>query len=158
MSNYTLVDTPQKLEAMVNAIASNNKILAVDCETLGLHARKDKLRLIQINDKENTYLVDCFGFGNYQQLKKLGDVLSNKSTKTIFHNYKFDAQFLLKYLNIRVGTVFDTYIADVLMDFQAGHKLSNISLRYLNVNLDKTEQRSDWSGELTQSQLQYFFQ
>lgn len=156
MPDYKLVTNPQELDAMISSITTGNKILAADTETTSLHVRNGKLRLVQLNDSENTYLVDCFRFDSYGQLDKLGRVLADKNIKSIWQNFKFDYAFIFKYLGHRVReSFFDTYLADVLIDFPAGHKLSDIARRYLDISLDKTEQVSDWSGELTESQLQY---
>ncbi len=155
MSEYILVDNPQKLDIMVNSIMSSLAPLELDSETTALHPKDGKLRLIQLNRGTGIFLVDCFAFDNYKQLYKIKQILEDRSIKKILHNVKFDWMWFYAFLDARMRTFFDTFVADVLIDYTAGHKLSDIARRYLNVDLDKTEQKSDWSGVLTQEQLKY---
>lgn len=156
MPNYLLVDNSQKLDAMVNSIASSCSILALDIETTSLAPRHGKIRLVQVNDSKNTYIIDCKAFNyDYDKLSKFWQLIFDKKTKLIIHNRNFEHQWFLYHLGRHTRTVFDTQIASTLVEFQGRHSLSAISQKYLNINLDKTEQKSDWSGELTESQLDY---
>src|SRR5262249_991583 len=73
----------------------------------------------------------------------------------IGQNLKFDHQWLKYFLGTNLKTIFDTYIASILLDFEDKHDLATILNRYLNVSISKEEQKSDWSGVLTTSQLEY---
>lgn len=153
---YKLVENSIQLEQMLQDLSESNNIYGLDTETTALKPKDGKLRVIQIN-KENSdpYVIDCFKFDSYKSLYKLKAFLEDKQNKFILHNVKFDYQWLLYHLNARLGTFFDTYIADTLCDFSASHSLASVALRHLNVVLDKTEQKSDWSGVLSSEQLEY---
>jgi DNA polymerase-1 len=80
------------------------------------------------------------------------------SLVTIFHNAKFDLQFLRQAGLPVQGRLVDTMLASQLLD--AGlhtrrHSLADLVHHCLHETLAKEEQRSDWSGALSPQQLQY---
>jgi DNA polymerase-1 len=77
---------------------------------------------------------------------------------TITGNSKFDYQFLHALYGISLSPIFDTMLADQVLsggNYAASYSLEAVAQRYLDESLDKSEQRSDWSGELSESQLEY---
>ena len=142
---------------MVNAISSNSSILGVDIETTSLAPRHGKIRLIQINDEKDTYIVDCKAFDyEYARLAKLSAILSDPNRKLIIQNRKFEHSWFLYHMGFQTQTVFDTYLASILIDFRGKHGLDTLAKKYLvGVDMSKAEQASDWSGELSESQLNY---
>jgi DNA polymerase-1 len=73
----------------------------------------------------------------------------------IGHNLKFDSQFLYKQ-GVWLSPVFDTLLADQVVHYRSyGRGLGDLAKDYLDVELPKGLQTSDWSGELTQEQLDY---
>src|SRR6185369_4785658 len=117
-----------------------------------------KLRLLQLATPQTSYVIDCFRFST-EQLKPLLDVIVAEQPVKIAHNAKFDAKFLMRHLGgVRLNGIFDTYLASTLIS--AGnesdrHGLGPVAYRYLNLELDKEQQRSNWSGELNEYQLEY---
>ena len=76
----------------------------------------------------------------------------------IFHNAKFDYQFLFAEHGIRVKPIFDTMLAAQLLDGGeqgASYALAAVAERYLEEELDKSGQREDWSRELSGRQIEY---
>ncbi|HJQ34548.1 MAG TPA: DNA polymerase [Pyrinomonadaceae bacterium] len=92
----------------------------------------------------------------------------------VAHNAKFDAKWVRHYLGVELcsdfdsrgdnkneverGGLFDTLLASQLIsagEQEDRHSLASVSERYLNVPVDKTQQVSDWSGELSAAQLEY---
>ena len=74
------------------------------------------------------------------------------------HNLKFDYQFLHDLYGISLSPVFDTMLAAQVLsggNYAASYSLEAVAERYLDESLDKSEQRSDWSGELSGAQLEY---
>lgn len=141
---YKLVTTPLQLDTMINSITQVGRVLSSDTETTGLDPKTSKLRLIQVYDGFDVYLVDCFAFDSYNQLSKIAQVYEDPDIKSTWFNLKFDYKFLLQYLGCRVNNYFDCYIASVLLDFskvRGYHKLSSVAKRYLNIDLSKTEQK-----------------
>jgi DNA polymerase-1 len=130
--------------------------VAVDTETTGLDPRKDRVRLLSlavptIDGGTFCYLVDCFK----PNPSPLWERLAEKDL--ILHNAAFDLAFLSRMGFIPAGKVHDTLILAQLLTAgtREPNKLADRALRYLGQSLDKTEQRSDWTGELTAQQVGY---
>ncbi len=132
------------------------KVMAVDIETTGLDPHSHRARLIQLVVPGMPVLViDCFSFLP-QGLELLRAALTGDGVK-VFHNAKFDLQFLLA-LGIRVTHVFDTMLAAQILRSSGGPERANLAAvckHYLNETVDKNEQKSDWSAALTAAQLAY---
>jgi len=77
------------------------------------------------------------------------------------HNIGFDTQFLVSagFPWASVDSCWDTMLAAIVLDgvgpAKGRHTLQALAERFLGVNLPKEQQRSDWSGELSQEQLEY---
>ena len=132
------------------------KVIAVDTETTGLDPHTCQLRLIQLAAEDLPVLViDCFSF--LPEGRELINAILSTSGIKIFQNAKFDLQFLMA-LDIFPPTLFDTMLASQLLRGSGGPVQSNLKAlaqHYLNEDLDKEEQTSNWQGELTESQILY---
>ncbi|MGI8493968.1 MAG: DNA polymerase, partial [Pyrinomonadaceae bacterium] len=77
----------------------------------------------------------------------------------IAHNAKFDAKWVKHHLGVDLGGVFDTLLASQLIaagDQDRRHNLAEVAQVFAGIELDKSEQVSDWSAaELSQSQVEY---
>lgn len=151
-----LITTPDELQAAVAQLAAET-FIGFDTETTGLDPHRARLRLLQFATPSESFILDAFHFPA-GALKPLLDLLAANRPIKVAHNAKFDAEFLLQHHGVRLGAVFDTYLASLLIS--AGnesdrHGLEPVAARYLNVELDKSFQVSDWSGELSESQLEY---
>ncbi len=155
MLNYQLIETSSDIDRVIPFLMEN-PILALDTETTNLNPLNGKLRLIQFKTfKGDIYIIDCFAF-DYRYLgDKLKPVFENKETKIVIQNALFEYKWIYHYLKVRLNNVFDTYLASVLIDFHSDHDLGFLIEKYLNITIDKDEQRSNWAGILTQSQLNY---
>jgi DNA polymerase I len=155
-SNYKLITNVDELPQVVAAL---NGALAVglDTETTGLDPHTSRLRLLQLATPETSFIIDLFRF-KPEHLAPVWPRLIAPQPIKIAHNAKFDAKFLLRHYGVRLGGIYDTYLASVLIS--AGnendrHGLEAVAARYLDVQLDKAAQLSDWSGELSEYQLAY---
>jgi len=132
------------------------KALAVDTETTGLDPHTDKLRLIQIAaDGLPVLVIDCLAFLP-SGLDIIKDILESRAVK-IFQNAKFDLQFLMA-IGIHPTPIFDTMLAGQLLRSSGGASRANLDAlaqHYLNETVQKDEQKSDWSGKLSENQLAY---
>ncbi len=152
----------QPIRAVRNAVKDQLKAAKAKLKTAtgllkraGLDPHQAKIRLIQLA-VENcpAVMVDLDAFDNLQDLEALCRVLMNDSVK-VFHNANFDIKMLWA-IGIDVsGPIFDTMLAAKLLSSSGRVGLANIAKRYLDMYLSKTEQASDWSGDLTDSQLLY---
>jgi DNA polymerase I len=151
--DYRLVTTAEDLAAVAKALQSAEAI-GVDIETTALSPRDGGMRLLQLATPEETFVIDAFEVSN---LSPLTEVLEGGTVK-VGHNLKFDYQFLHAIYGISLSPLFDTMLAAQVLDggnYAASYSLEAVMERYLDESLDKSEQRSDWSGQLSEAQLEY---
>lgn len=153
---YRIIKQPSDLLPYLPTLQSASH-LAVDTETTGLDPHSDRLRLIQLGVSGlPIFLIDCDTFLTTGSIMLRDLFLS--AGEVIFHNAKFDLQFLLD-IGITVPHIFDTMLAAQLLRPCGGPakaSLSAVTEHYLGITLDKTEQTGNWNGTaLTPSQLEY---
>lgn len=151
VTEYLLIEEDKYLDIVVNHLLIKS-VLAIDTETTGLNPRKDKLRLIQIACEDYpTVIIDCFKCNP----KLIQPLLLNQAVK-IFHNAKFDLQFFLA-LGVEINqSLFDTMLAhQLVIGNRYNASLKDVCKKYLDVELNKNEQKSNWGETLTKNQLEY---
>lgn len=128
-------------------------VVAVDTETRGLNLRRDRLCLTQICDDEGVVSFIRYVDENAPNLKKL---LSSDVLK-LCHYARFDMAVLKYYLNVDVWPVFCSKVASKLVrTYTDRHSLKDLVREFLGVEMDKTNQTSDWGRQdLSPSQLDY---
>ena len=138
--------------------------LGFDTETTELDPYKGRLRLLQLSTGRNTYVFDVFRLGGSDThandaLAPLRELLEDPGITKIAHNAKFDLKWVRHHLGCETNGIFDTFLASVLIaagDGDRRHSLADVAKFFTDVELDKSEQVSDWNAsELSQSQLQY---
>ena len=155
MSNYQLFqnDLPNKV------LKSFKGDISIDTETLGLNIKRDRLCLIQLRNETNkkVYLIKFEEDLSAKFSKNIKLLLENKSLTKIFHFGRFDMAVLKENLKINVKNVFCTKIASKLTrTYSSKHGLKDLVYEILDIQLDKTEQSSDWSRKkLTKKQIEY---
>ncbi|WP_456464822.1 bifunctional 3'-5' exonuclease/DNA polymerase [Persephonella sp.] len=115
---------------------------------------QDKVRLIQIGNREKIYIYDMFRIPEFS--KHLRKLLETKGV--VGHNLKFDIKFLKTNFNIFPQIVFDTMIASQLLseNEREKHSLQAVAYRLTDDELDKTQQSSAWGlRNLSKEQLDY---
>jgi DNA polymerase I-like protein with 3'-5' exonuclease and polymerase domains len=155
-ANYKLITDTDELPQIADELRSQSAI-GLDTETTGLDPHTAKLRLLQLATPQNSYIFDCFRL-RAEQLAPLLEIIAAEQPVKIAHNAKFDSKFLLKHLGVRMGGVFDTYLASLLIaagDENLRHGLEPVVNRHLNQQLNKDAQLSNWGGELSLNQLEY---
>ena len=155
MSNYQLFHNDLPLKSL----KSFKGDITIDTETLGLNIKRDRLCLIQLRNESNkkVYLIKFDKDISPANSKNIKSLLEDKSLTKIFHYARFDMAVLKENLKINVRNVFCTKIASKLTrTYSSKHGLKDLVKEILNVELDKTEQTSDWSQKkLTKQQIQY---
>ena len=130
-------------------------ILAVDGEFMGLNVRRDPLCLIQISSGNSDAHIVQFDRENYSApnlVKLLGD---NKITK-IFHYGRADIAHIKYYLKTDTNNILDTKIASKLArSYSDNHSLKTLIKEFINIDISKQFQSSDFGGELSPAQLKY---
>ena len=155
MSNYQLFqnDLPSKV------LKSFKGDISIDTETLGLNIKRDRLCLIQLRNEtdKKVYLIKFEEDLSPKLSKNLKTLLENKDLTKIFHFGRFDMAVLKENLKISVKNVFCTKVASKLTrTYSSKHGLKDLVYEILDIQLDKTEQSSDWSKKkLTKKQIEY---
>ncbi len=130
--------------------------VAVDTETLGLKAARDKLCLVQLSAGDGTAHIVQLDRDNYNapHLKKL---LADSSVVKIFHYARFDVATLAHYLHVNCAPIWCTKIASKLArTYTDKHGLKDLCRELVDVDLSKQQQSSDWgAAELSPAQLEY---
>ena len=155
MSNYQLFQNDLPLQSL----KSFKGDITIDTETLGLNVKRDRLCLIQLRNESNkkVYLIQFDQNISSANSKNIKSLMEDKSLTKIFHYARFDMAVLKENLNINVKNIFCTKIASKLTrTYSSRHGLKDLVKEILNIELDKTEQTSDWSQKkLTKQQIQY---
>ena len=155
MSNYQLFhnDLPSKV------LKSFKGDISIDTETLGLNIKRDRLCLIQLRNEANRkiYLIKFDEKLSPKLSKNIKTLLENNNLTKIFHFARFDMAVLKENLKINVKNVFCTKVASKLTrTYSSKHGLKDLVYEILDIQLDKTEQSSDWSKKkLTKKQIEY---
>ena len=143
---------------------AGEKLLGFDTETTELDPYRGDLRLVQFSTGKATYVIDLKTFGANGSLRSnpdlapLRDVLSDAGRKKVAHNAKFDAKWVRHHLGAELNGIYDTFLASQLIaagDSERRHSLADVAQFFTGTELDKSEQVSDWSAELSQSQIEY---
>lgn len=130
--------------------------IAIDCETMGLNLKRDRLCWVQIADGSgNIYLIQIEK--GVKSAPNLAKILESKATQKIFHFARFDVAMLKQNLNIEVKNIFCTKIASKLIrTYTDSHGLKDLCKELLGVQLSKQQQSSDWGAkDINKDQQQY---
>ena len=130
-------------------------VIAVDGEFMGLNVRRDPLCLIQISTgKSDAYIIQLDRI-NYDA-PNLIKILSDEKIKKIFHYGRADMAHIKYYLKTETNNVLDTKIASRLArSYADNHSLKTLIKEFVNIDISKQFQNSDFGGELTPAQLKY---
>ena len=130
-------------------------IIAVDGEFMGLNVKRDPLCLIQISSGNLDAHIIQLDRSNYDapNLKK---ILSSEKITKIFHYGRADMAHIKYYLKTETKNILDTKIASKLArSYSDSHSLKTLIKEFVNVDISKQFQSSDFGGELTSAQLKY---
>jgi DNA polymerase I-like protein with 3'-5' exonuclease and polymerase domains len=160
---FQFIDNADALRKAMEEL-SKHEFLGFDTETTELDPYDGDIRLVQLAAADSVRVIDLKPFREKDgvrenpDLEPLRQLLEAQKPIKIAHNAKFDAKWIKHHLNVELGGVFDTYIASQLVsagDTDHRHSLAEVVNRYLNQEVDKTQQVSNWADELSQSQLEY---
>ena len=129
--------------------------IAVDGEFMGLNVRRDPLCLIQLSSGMSDAHIIQFDRNHYNA-PNLVKILSNEKIIKIFHYGRADLAHIKYYLKTDTNNILDTKIASKLArSYSDNHSLKTLIKEFINVDISKQFQNSDFGGELTPAQLKY---
>lgn len=131
-------------------------VIGCDTETSSLNSKYGKIFSIQFSDGVFNVLVPL---SEGVRLGKLSDILDSPSVTKIFHNAKFDLDFLGA-VGIGVRNIFDTMIAERVLTRGANQSasLAETLYRYFAVDLEKSHRskfNKTWDGVWTEDLVEY---
>ena len=84
------------------------------------------------------------------------NILSNEKITKIFHYGRADIAHIKYYLKTETNNILDTKIASKLArSYSDNHSLKTLIKEFINIDISKQFQSSDFGGELTPAQLKY---
>ena len=130
-------------------------VIAVDGEFMGLNVRRDPLCLIQISSGKNDAHIIQLDRSNYEA-PNLAKILKNDKITKIFHFGRADIAYIKYYLKTETNNILDTKIASKLArSYSDNHSLKTLIKEFVNIDISKQFQSSDFGGELTPAQQKY---
>jgi len=141
---YLTVLTDQDLVAAIARL--NTVACALDTETTGLNAKRDKLRTINLSDGQTHVVIDAWGITDWTLLQSYLDQVGTVS----MHTYLFDLAFL-DVIGIRVNPdkVYDVRTAAMVLESKedwTDYRLQGIAKRHLAEHVSKAEQKRGWDA------------
>jgi len=130
-------------------------LIAVDGEFMGLNVRRDPLCLIQLSSGNSEAHIIQFDRKNYNA-PNLIKLLVNDNITKIFHYGRADIAHIKYYLKTDTNNILDTKIASKLArSYSDSHSLKVLIKEFINIDVSKQFQSSDFGGELSPAQLKY---
>ena len=130
-------------------------IIAVDGEFMGLDVKRDPLCLIQISTGNLDAHIVQLDRSTYKA-PNLIKILADQSITKIFHYGRADLAHIKHYLKTNTNNILDTKIASKLArSYSDNHSLKTLIKEFINIDVSKQYQSSDFGGELSSSQLKY---
>ena len=129
--------------------------IAIDGEFMGLNVNRDPLCLLQISSGNMDAHIVQLNRETYKA-PNLVKLLQDKNITKIFHYARADLTFIKHYLKIEVANIQDTKIQSKLArSYSDKHGLKDLIKEFINIDISKQLQSSDFGGKLTPAQLKY---
>ena len=130
-------------------------VIAVDGEFMGLNVKRDPLCLIQISSGNSDAHIVQLDRSAYNA-PNLVNILSDPNITKIFHFGRADMAHIKYYLKTETNNILDTKIASKLArSYSDSHSLKTLIKEFINIDVSKQFQSSDFGGELSPAQLKY---
>ena len=130
-------------------------LIAIDGEFMGLNVERDPLCLIQVSSGNADAHIVKLNRTNYYA-PNLCKLLSDPNIKKIFHYGRADIAHIKYYLKTETNNFLDTKIASKLArSYSDNHSLKILIKEFINIDISKQFQSSDFGGDLSPSQLKY---
>ena len=149
MTNFTYSkDLPDNLDL--------GKVVAVDCETMGLNHGRDRLCVVQLSSGDgHTHIVQIEK--DQTKAHNLEKLLQDEDILKLFHFGRFDIAILYSTFGLLSSPVYCTKIASkIARTYTDRHGLKNLLAELLEIDISKQQQSSDWGAKtLTKAQIDY---
>ena len=139
-----------------NIDLSNEKVLGLDSEALGLTLGRDPLTLIQLGLQSKQFYLIKLDRETYSA-PNLVKVLSNSSIQFVMHYARQDLLWLKYHLKVEPKNIFCTKVASkIARTASSMHGYKDLVKEFCGKDISKREQTSDWGDpNLTEKQIRY---
>lgn len=144
-------------EILARARSTHNPcMVAIDCETMGLNAHRDRLCVVQLSFGDGTAHLIQVPVNDWHA-PVLADMLADTAITKLYHFGRFDIAALYHNLGVMSAPNYCTKIASRLVrTYTDRHSLKELCRELLGIELSKEQQSSDWGqATLTQAQMTY---
>ena len=131
-------------------------IVAIDCETMGLNPKRDRLCVVQLSSGDgHAHLVQVAK--GQTAAPNLCRMLEDPNVLKLFHFGRFDIAAMMAAFGVLTAPVYCTKIASRMSrTYTDRHGLKNLLQELLSVDISKQQQSSDWGAEqLSKAQVEY---
>ena len=131
-------------------------IVAIDCETMGLNPKRDRLCVVQLSSGDgHAHLVQVAK--GQTAAPNLCRMLEDPNVLKLFHFGRFDIAAMKAAFGALTAPVYCTKIASrMTRTYTDRHGLKNLLQELLSVDISKQQQSSDWGAEqLSKAQVEY---
>ena len=129
--------------------------VAIDGEFMGLNIKRDPLCLIQISTGNSDAHIIQLNRKTYKA-PNLIKLLKDKKIKKLFHYARSDLSFIKHYLKTDVENIQCSKLKSRIgRTFTDKHGLKDLIKEFLDIDISKQKQNSDFGGKLSSSQLKY---
>lgn len=126
--------------------------IAIDTEADSFFHYQESVCLIQVTAGQRDFIVDPLADFD---ITGLGDVLADPQRVKVFHDGEYDVLIMKRDYGFEFAELFDTRVAAAALG-SATPGLASVLNEHFGVELDKSQQRSDWSARpLSPEQLDY---
>lgn len=156
---YAYVTDGRILSNLADEFSDKKVNIALDIETTDLRPEDGRCRLVQVRVDDKTYVFDMYAVGDagYKDLERL-----LTGNRVFGHNLIFEFRWLFKNgcrparFSCRDSFVASKIVTNGMENETGLNSLAGVVARYLDVELSKDEQTSNWDAELlTEEQLAY---
>ena len=135
---------------------SNEKIIAIDNEALGLVLGRDPLTLVQLGLQSKQFFLIKLNRETYKA-PNLVKILSNSATQFVMHYARQDLLWLKYPLDVQPKNIFCTKVASkIARTASSYHGYKDLVKELCGKDISKKEQQSDWGNpNLSTKQINY---
>ena len=150
--SFTLINRSSDLDFLDKELLGRSYI-GVDTEFRRRSKLDIDLALIQVNDGQEIFLIDCVSIEPHPESCRF---LTDKGLIKIFHSCREDIDALVSWTKQAPVNMFDTQLANAFLGGSFSISYKKLVEGKLDVSLDKGETRSNWvKRPLRDSQLRY---
>ena len=152
--NRAILVTNQALWEEIAVKLGQETELAIDTESNSLYAYRERVCLIQIGTREETFLLDPLAIDD---LSSLGRLLADPDLVKVLHGSDYDLRSLDRNYGFAIQGLFDTEVAARFLG-STSPNLASVLENFLRVSIPKSRkiQTSDWgSRPLSNMAIEY---